>query len=901
MTDNDSNKEGNVKNGSKGNKLAHLSVCLMAVFLLVSGHASAQATLGTLEGVTTDDQGAALSGVTLNMTNAETGYTYSTVSRSDGRYIIAGIQPGKYEINVALSGFEKQKRLGLTFNIGAILKIDFVLKASVLSEEVTVTAESPMVEVTKSEVSKVIDRSKIENLPLVDRSFSGLAMMKAGVSGDQSNAQPQGSEEVTVDGVSNERVARNDQKTAIPADAIQEFRVMTNQYAAEFGNSSGMIWTVQTRSGTNDLRGRLSYFMKDETFDDVNYFVNHDSYKGTKLSKDQYDKPPYKYNLFGAVLGGPIKKDKAHFFFSYEGLRERSYAQIASPLVEQEEINVDTKPNQLMAKFNYQLNKKHLFSLRYNLDKRKDLNRGIGGLYTKERGYDYLDTKHEVQGNWMFYPSGNSMNEFRVMYSTQDGLDVVHSPDTYTIDRPGGYFGKPASYPQGGGEFRWQFVDNFSLFLNKHSLKFGIDFSTIREKIFAYLYQPGYFIFTTDAPFDASDFSTYPLMFIYNIGNPNVLIHYQEAAVFAQDSWKVSQRLTLNLGLRWNYYKCGYMLIDHSDLRHLNPRFGFSYDPVGDGKTSIRGGVGTFTQNPQLNIGLFGALYSQVEIRTMIFPNYPDPFQPNPFFPTIPGSIPLDTYRTAANLAPPTTTQVTLGGEREFLKDFSVGMDFVYAKGSHFTRLENLNPIIPGTGYVHVDPTKGNDMVFVDNGRSQYKAMYLTLTKRYSNGWSLDIAYTLSQSKSDVENEQTDAWSYDADAWERQFGLTNNNATHRLTISGIVDLPLGFQLAGLFSYNSATPWNAIYAYDKNLDSLAGDYVDEHRNSRRSFAYSNLNLRISKYITIKRFRFQVLAEAYNVFNKANFYGIWPYSGTAQFGTPIAAFQPRQIQLGARIDF
>ena len=303
-------KEEHVRNGSKSGTIGLFAACLMTVFLLV-GNASAQATLGTLEGVTTDDQGVGLPGVTLTMTNKETGYSYSAVSRSDGRYVIAGIQPGQYDIEVVLAGFETQKRIGMTFNVGGILKVDFTLKASTLAEEVTVTAESPMVEVTKSEVSKVIDRSKIDNIPLVDRNFSGLAMMKAGVVGDQSNAQPSGSEEVTVDGVSNERVARNDQKTTIPADAIQEFRVLTNQYQAEFGNSSGMIWTVQTRSGTNDLRGRLSYFMKNETFDDVNYFVNHDGYKGTKLSKDQCTTSPLTSTTFSArSWAGPSRRTR---------------------------------------------------------------------------------------------------------------------------------------------------------------------------------------------------------------------------------------------------------------------------------------------------------------------------------------------------------------------------------------------------------------------------------------------------------------------------------------------------------------------------------------------------------------------------------------------------------------
>lgn len=879
----------------------YLCMALIAAFLMMNTLVAAQATMGTLEGTVKDDQGENLPGVTVNMKNVETGYTYSTTSRMDGSYVVSGIEPGEYDIEVVLSGFETVKRESVTFNVGSILKINFVLKVSTLSEEITVTAETPMVEVTKSEVSKVIDRSKIDNLPLVDRSFSALAMMKAGVTGTRSNAQPAGSEEITVDGVSNERVARNDQKTAIPADAIKEFRVLTNQYQAEFGHSSGMVWNVQTRSGTNEFKGRLSYFKKDETFDDVNYFVNHTGYKGEKLSEDQYEKPPYDHNLFGAVLGGPIKKDKAHFFVVYEGLRQTNYTRITSPLVEQEEVSVETKPNQLMTKLNYQLNERHLFSLRYNLWTENRTNQGIGGLNTRERGYDWENTIHEIQGNWVFYPSGNTMNEFRTLYSTQDGLDVVHYPDTYSIDRPSGNFGKPSSYPQGGGEHRLQFVDNFSLFLKKHNMKFGIDFSTIREKGFAKMYQPGQFVFNTDEPFDASDFSTYPLLFVYNVGDPNFDLPYQELAIFAQDTWKVSQNLSLNIGLRWNYYNCEGISIDHSDLRHFNPRLGFSWDPWGDGKTSLRGGIGTFTQNPQLNIGLFGALMANMEIRTIYFPNYPDPFQPNPFMPPIEGTLPVDTYRTAEDLAPPNTIQTTLGGEREFLKDLSLGVDFVYAKGSNYTRVENWNPIIPGTSNQHVDPTKGNDLVFVDNGRTEYKAMYLTLTKRYSHGWSLDVAYTLSQSKADVESEQTTAWSYDEDAWERQFGFTNNDATHRLTVSAIFDLPLGFQIGGLFSYRSPTPWNAVYPYDLNLDSLRYDYVDEYRNSRRGFHNNNLNLRISKYINISRVSLQLFVEAYNAFNTVNYGGIWPYYGTEQFGEPTAAYSPRQIQLGARIDF
>ncbi|MGQ9578102.1 MAG: TonB-dependent receptor domain-containing protein [Candidatus Aminicenantales bacterium] len=412
---------------------------------------------------------------------------------------------------------------------------------------------------------------------------------------------------------------------------------------------------------------------------------------------------------------------------------------------------------------------------------------------------------------------------------------------------------------------------------------------------------PANSFFTTDKPFNPADFSTYPLIFIYNKGVRNFDYPYTEAAVFAQDSWKVHRRLTLNFGLRWNYYYCKDIDIDHSDLRHLNPRFGFSWDPVGDGRTVLRGGVGTFSQNPQLNIGLIAGLMAAMDIRTIIFPNYPNPFKPNPFFPSIPGQIPLDKYSTKAGLVPPYSLQLTLGGERQLLPDLSLGADLVWTKGSKFTRLENLNPIIPGTQNQRKDPTKGNEWVFTDNGRSDYKALYLTMTKRFSHGWAFDVAYTLSQSKADVETEQTSPWSYDEDAWERQYGPTNNDARHRLVVVGIVNLPFGFQLSGLFYFQSKLPWNAVYPYDKNLDSLSNDYVDEHRNSRRGFDNYYLNVRLSKEFRFDRFRLQVFAEGYNVTNRVNFTTIYNRYGQADFGKPIAAGGPRQIQFGARFDF
>lgn len=875
----------------------------LMLFFLLSGALLSQTTLVTLEGKVTDDKGEALPGATVIARDMETGYTKSTITRNDGTYIISGLQPGKYELEVNLSGFDTKVKKGFTFNVGSRHSINFTLIPSTLEEKVTVTAESPMVEVTKSEVSKVVDRSKIDSLPMLERDFGDLTIMKAGVQGERSNAQPSGSGEMMIDGVSNEWVGRNTVRSSIPADAIQEFRVMTNQYEAEYGNASGMIRSAITRSGTNDWRGRLAFFYRDDYFDDVNYFVDHEEYKGPKLSPDEYEKPEFSRYNYSGFLGGPIVKDKLHFFLAYEGLTYKDNYTVNIPI---ERYPKETFPrssgtNMVMAKLNYQLNEKNLFTVRYGLDRPTENDYGAGGTYHNSSRYDRVEYTHELQANWTYYPSNNTMNELRVLFSRNKYDYEVPDKTAYTISRPSGTFGPSTNLPQWASENRIQFAENFSIFIGDHSIKLGIDASSVRMDGEIYQYYPGYYIFATNEPFDPNKFSTYPYLLVRSPEIATLDTPYSEAAVFAQDSWKIHPRLTLNYGLRWNYYTCENLDINNFSLASLNPRFGFSWDPVGDGKTAIRGGVGTYSQNPQLNLGLLVGLMDALEIQYYFYPGYPDPSVPNPFIPSIPYEPPVTTYRGQENHIPPYTVQTTLGFKREFFTDVSLGFDLVWSKGVKFSRFENKNPVIPGTSIQREDPTKGDEWVITSNGKSDYKGLYVTFTKRYSHGWSLDVAYTLSRSWSDVETEQSMPYDYEEGNWDRMYGPNNADATHRLSVSGIVDLPLGFQLTGISYYRSATPWSAFYVGDVNKDSRNYDLVDEHRNARRGFDSFWLNVRISKYVTISQYRFQFFGEIYNVTDRANFSDIHNRYKTENFGEPMAAGDPRLIQFGFRIDF
>ena len=885
-------------------------VSLIMVYLLVSTSVSAQVTQAKLEGVVTDVDGEGLPGAEVKVTNMETGYSVSTLSRSDGSYIVTGIQPGKYEVTVSLSGFATQIRQGMTFAVAANLKIDFTLEQEAVSEEVVVTAEAPIIEVTRTDISTVIDRQKIEDLPLLDRDFSDLTILQAGVLDGRNNALQSASNEVIVDGVSNEAVIQGTEGQYLPADAIQEFRIMTNNAVAEYGNAAGMIRTAVTRSGTNDFRGRVNYFFRDETLSNPNYFVKHEEYEGPELPKGEWQKAPYARHNFGGFLGGPIVKDKAHFFLLYEGTQMTEYAAITSPLVSPETVEQTSSINSFFAKINYQVNQKNLLNLRFSSSPAKSENLGVGGLNTKERAYDTKSWGFQIVGNWTLYPSNNSMNEVRLLVQRSFSDFNPINPNSYSISRPSGNFGKDPNYPQESYAHKYQLIENFSLFLGNHNIKAGLELLSVPSgSPRMELYYPGQYVFTTDAPFNPNNPGTYPQQLVYNsLGKPIAMdIPYKFITPFIQDSWRVNSRLILNVGLRYNYYELEGINMQNGSLKHFNPRLGFSWDFDGNGKTVLRGGLGTFTANLHTNPAAPIIFWDQFQLKVKLFPGYPDPNVANPWvgiiFPNIPAFQAFDTEYEPGDAVAPWTFQSTLGIQREVLPDLSLGADIVYSKGYDAIRQKYLNPIIPGTLVERPDPTRGQVITVESAGKSEYKGLFLTLNKRFSKGWSLSVAYTLSEAKGDTERTGSEAapWTNDPDCWERAYGRMRNDARHKLTASGTADLPLGFQISGIFYYRSAYPWNAVYAGDPNLDAITGDYVDQYRNSRKGFDEMWLNLRLSWFLDISKVRVQIFAEGYNVTNRANFTNIQYIFDTPLFGSPVSAGAPRMIQIGARFDW
>ncbi|OGN96482.1 MAG: hypothetical protein A2Y89_03230 [Chloroflexi bacterium RBG_13_51_18] len=889
-------------------KLVFVGLLAVAALGLLGTTAMAQVTLAALQGTVTDEENAPLPGAEINLKNIESGYSYSALTRPDGTFRISGIDPGKYEVDVSLSGFTTAIRKGVTFNVGANITLDFKLKQASVLEEVLVEAEAPIIEVTKSEISSVTGRKEIDELPLLDRSFTQLALLNAGVTGAsaqtygwdslRAGAQPQGSSEVRVDGVSNEFAYYNVQRSDLPADAIQEFRTLVNQFSAEYGHASAIVVSAITRSGTNQFRGRIYEFYRGEAFDSKNYFAR------------DIEKEKYSQHRFGGFFGGPIVKDKLHFFISYEGTRKDSYAVISSPLVSSESIPVNEDNNQVMLKLNYQLNEKNMLSFRYTLDYPITKNAGVGGFNTRDRAYDDTRKDNVFQANWTLFPTGNTMNEVKTQYSNRFyetiGNDISAGPDTYQVNRPSGNFGKYWGNPMTWPEKRYEIIDHFSIFLGKHSIKLGFDFNYIDSKVTSMWGYPGIFEFDTDEPFDASSAATYPYLFYWNALAPSTeWFRCRSIAGFIQDKWQPVPSLTFNIGLRYSHYYY-YQNPNQEQFKTDNkynwdPRIGFSWDATGDGKTAIRGGIGKYTNGTMGNT-VYVSVISQAEysIRFINNPGYPDPYQPNPFFPGGELTFPAELL-TFTQGPTPYSIQYTLGIDRALLPDLSGSVDLVLSKGYHLYWAINYNPMING---VRQDPTIANWYDLQAGGKSNYRGVYFTLRKRYSNGWALEVNYTLSKGEANVEAGDTNYATNELDR-SVDYGPVDNDARHRVNIFGSVDLPLGFTLSGIIAYRSALPYSIYTGNDDNNDNSWIDYAPDYpfRNAARvnSDSYFTFDARLAKFIDIDRFRIQLFVEMFNLTNAVNFTVPVGNMTSSLFQEPTEAGFPRLVQLGVRFEF
>lgn len=908
-----------------------------ALALFRAAPATAQVTTAEVSGVVTDASGAVLPGATVTATNVGTGITRSTVSNEKGRYALLSLPLGGYKLTASISGFQTVVREGVTLTLGQSAQLDFKLAPASMAESVTVVGEAPLIPTTNGAIGKTLTTQEIDAVPSLGRNYANLVTLAPGTRGTESTAVRIGGNAYyanawKVDGMDNDQESVAGAQSRITQDAVGEVQIQTNQFSAEFGRALGGAINVVTRSGTNELHGRAFYYGQNGTWNEKNFFAKT-SPKPTNTTKN-----------FGATLGGPITKDKTHFFVSAERIQTDNPITIRDPTGGPATNTISpVRGWGAFAKITHQLNEKHNLQLTYILDKNVTENANVGGIAQPDNGLKRPNRNDNIILSDVGVLSPGVVNTLRIMWQNNDRKAIPNAAQGPQIQRPSSQTGRNAGGNFGQLEKKIQIADSLTRVSGDHTTKAGLSVAHVYGSDWYFETNfGGAYVFDTDKPFNPADPTTYPIRYSLGSGNAHASINVTSLAMFAEDSWKVNNNFTANVGLRYerdsgdavNTFK------SFPDNNNIAPRLSFAWTPGSDKKTSVRGGVGRFYYRLNGNLGVNMIVQGApppvgigtVNNTTLAFPGYPDPKGTNPRGPTV-QTNPLKTgYISNGEEQTPYADQVSFGVARELGGDFAISADYVNTRGKHYARAVDTNFPDPVTG-IKPRADYAQLAVFETDGHMWYDGLLVRLEKRMSHRYQFSLAYTLSKTEDDTWCEfitqgcGPQAWyNYKGDVERAPSAGTiggslnsDDDERHHVTLSGLVRLPFGFDLSGVLQYNSKRRYNITTGRDNNGDGVLADrpnlvngqYVDPGtgpgvqgnlpKNAGIGPDYFAIDARLAKVVTFKTKSFRLIGEAFNLTNRANMNGYQGNIRSATFGQAISARRPRTIQVGAQFDF
>jgi Carboxypeptidase regulatory-like domain/TonB dependent receptor-like, beta-barrel len=846
--------------------------------------ASAFAQQGTTEikGRVVDDQGAAVPGASVVVKNQETGMFRETVSNGDGTYFVGGILPGIYEVNAELQGFKKLGLKDIRLEIGKTTTLDLKLSVGALEETISVSAESPLVDVTTKEVGGNITGSELVDLPSINRNFIGFIGLLPGIVPSIST-ESFGSDSISVNGSdprsnnymldggnNNDDVigqrAGTQARTAI--ESVQEFQVITNQFDAQFGRTTGAIINAVTKSGTNNFHGSGFVFAQDADWTAKDYFA-----KQRDLAK-----PDTQRREFGGTIGGPIVRDRAHFFFSLERVMiDRGSAIVipARPDLNWSPTTQDRVWN-TMVKFDQQLSANHTWGVRWLRELSPQRNQAITPPLISSKATREEDDKDQTVVATFSSVIGNSMlNSVRAGWTQEDvafanpcfngnGRDQSACEPTLSFQT---FTDQQDNTAQSRVNNAYQFEETFSWFLpNKHGdhdVKFGAQYEYVTADNFGQDNMNGTFTFgTSNGPFNSNDPRTYPDRLTIRV--PGVIEFTEKAhylSFFAQDKWKMTSRLTTTLGVRYDVEKIPIVeknnpkFADENDypvdMNNIQPRVGLSYAVDEQGRSVIRGGYGRFYDKTHFEI--IGGIFSAGPFSSSFLVNYPtsaaDQGPRNGTFPTDPllvnGPVlnralinaqypPGATVKNTQNVTLddpnrviPRSDEITVGFEHQLGSTISLSADFVRVIGREMFMVFDTNKGVRATTaatspIVRPDPSFQIGNTFYNVGESDYNALLLQVEKRLSRGISARVSYTFADGEGNLGNNGSVInFQQGSDLnLDRNEGRSDNLRRHNLVISGRALVP----------YTHGMTFSAVArALSGQPFSLVNNLIDADRN------------------------------------------------------------------------
>jgi outer membrane receptor protein involved in Fe transport len=922
------------------NRVFVLAVLFAAVFVFVSPQLHGQATAsGSIQGTVTDKSQAVIAGVQVVATFKATGTVRNVTTNDTGAFRFDFVPAGAYEVKVSKEGFASVLET-VEVLVGQAATVNLMLSPGTATQVIEVAGEAPVVDLTKTSVSQDITPREVEDLPLAGRDAANLAYLAPGVKAADSydptknryailsvNGSDGRNINTTINGIDNKDNTVGGAVMQLPLEAVQEFQISTQRFSAENGRSQGAAINMITKSGTNSYHGSVFGYFREAAFQTAQKVANGD---GT--STDQ--SPDYSRQFFGGSIGGPFVKDKLFGFFAIERQRESQSLSEATTayneLVLAQQNGLAAEPAlsiprpfhewRYNGRLDYAFNNRNTAYISYSSQANDSLNDQAGDTGDLTEGN--FTTNHLQVANFTLNSqlTNSLVNQFTFGYQYWNNL-IASKISAPLVTFPDASFGTNTNVPQQSFQRKWQFKDDISKTIGKHTFRGGVD----------YIYNPvegGFFEFNSTleadflvdpscvlgvAPNDttagcgpsvyANGFATPGLVggMSFSNGDPYFLVATKQLGFYGQDDWKVTPRLTLNLGLRWDRdfnalgesditksrsYESLLAIaptnpiaayntrhLPHDDTKDFSPRIGFAYDLTGAGRHVLRGGFGLYFGNSFQNIPLFMEQLANPTIFQTVL-SLTAPTDPLPCGGTL-GSF---SY-TPANIA---TQQGCLPGPSSSAADGSVGrlidpnfrnpvseefnLGYTWALNNNsvfeaeYTHVLNLHEdktinidqkVVNGTdtsgaactspglpagcnmNFGNVNLIRPLDAAFSAGGqpvlaslrsdesinRTRYDGVNFSFRQRMSHHFSLVANYTLSWAYGfDGGGGTTTSFrDYARDGYHPfasyEWGPSNNDERHHITVAGVVDLPKGFQFAPILQFGTARPYNLTNSYN----------------------------------------------------------------------------------------
>jgi outer membrane receptor protein involved in Fe transport len=901
-----------------------------------------------ITGVVKDSSGGVIPGATITAKNVDNGFTRAAVSEAGGEYRLVSLPPGPYTVTTELQGFSSETRPDIVLVIDQTAIINFNLKPATVSETVTVTGESPIVDVTRSDVSTSVSSQQIQDLPVASRRWVDLAMLTPGTSQDNIRGQfyrgnvniGGGTREYSnmfyVDGVNNTWAEMGEPRQNFAMDAIQEFKVSTSGYKAEYGLATGGVLTVVTKSGSNLFKGSGLFFLRDKSITAEEYFQKQNDI--VKNLPEGTSKPDYRRYQDGFTFGGPIVKDKTHFFFAFERTDEDQFFTVnANNLFPQYEGIVTSKQYRWTynLRVDHQLSSKQSLFVRWGAESEYRPVVTAGGRTAASASFDFAVPRQSAVVGHTTVLNERALNDFRFQYAYSKY--EVAPPYSHLDAAPGDFdsrlpFCTPVfTYPsitiggcgnaQMGPEHRVQLKDDFSYLMRrwggKHQWKVGFDYSNIPFEGDLTNSPLGSWTLPKDAVYNAADPTTYPTQYTQSLPT-YANIPVSTYAAYLQDDYQVAPNLIINIGVRYDRQigsynedlpdllgkiqdklgRNGTFPLDVSvvqppgtrgDRNNFGPRVGFAWDPGTNGVTNIHAAWGLFYDNMRTLQNFNELTWPQAQQIIINRPSFPDPLQGqsrSSFVSTAPPNITVEDN----NVVSPYAHQFNAGVTRSLTNTLAVTADvtLTYRYSDRDTVDLNLPDQVTR---VKKFPQFARVNFWESTRDNTYKALLVKVDKRMSRNLQFLASYTLSKAEDiGFSNNLGDRYGFFK---IKQPGQADRR--HRLVTSGIFRLPADTQVSVIADFRSSLPFNPTSALDLNndgytIDLPAGvtpwsgcrdlnvDALNAFRTARGLSAVSqidcptwaNVDIRMSKFFQVSRsHRIEVLAQLFNVFNRANF--------------------------------